>query len=164
MVYKDIKIILQPTKKQEHIFFARAESYARNIKLAYGYVGDLKNVTWQEIRGYLNSMNDEKGVSYIIKQAAFDAQGGVRRSNICFPVRCDAPSHGNKKSRIYSEDLASVKIPSVNGMVQIASVSLVGKNKSFLFEVLNGGKIHGVVEYDGRFWMLSYRLKLQETE
>lgn len=85
-----------------------------------------------------------------------------------FPVRCD--TNDNRLSRVYSNNLVRVKIPSIPNEVKISYKwvrKFIRKNsRQELYELLNCKKQTARVTYDGKYWYLNFTVytNIEEVE
>jgi len=168
-----VKIPLHPNKTQLKEFSNLSYCYHRLGNLAVELLREFKyDMKETGLRNSLNSMLDSLpkcSLGFITtvvakeKVLAFRKHGKVNfhkynKNNKRFPVRCDA--NIPRVSRIYSDDLENIKIPSVSSKVKISYKwrhNLIKKKGiEYLDSILNCKKQTARVTYDGKYWYLVF--------
>lgn len=170
-----VKVPLYPSKEQIQEFDKLSYCYHKLGNIAvellkeYGYA--LKS---QGLRKFLTLRLNElpKGnlgfITTVVSQekvTAYKQHGKVNyhkysKTHKSFPVRCD--ENDNRVSRIYSDDLKTIKIPSIPGKVKISykwQHNMVKKNGvDYLNSLLNYKKQTARVTFDGTYWYLVFSI------
>lgn len=170
---RTLKIPLYPTNEQIKLMNVLSDSYHNLGNLAVECIRDYAISNDKELRDFLVANYFGVNLSFIAtvvareKYFAFKRHGKVnfhkyKSNRKSFPVRCEAKD--NRLSRIYSDDLFSIKIPTIEDKVLI-SRNFVNKYKrrygdDVLFYLLNCKKQTARVIYDGKYWYLLFTTDL----
>lgn len=174
IVTKSAKIPLYPTKEQIELFHNMSFHYHtignKVVEIIKEKICSFKDsAIRRELKDYVEN-NDKYNLSFVItmiikeKLLTFSKHGyKIRFKKFSqtyqrFPVRCD--ENGRRLSRIYSDDLDSIKIPSIFGKVKLSynwvHNYIKKHSREELSILLNGKKQTARVTYDGKYWYLVF--------
>lgn len=178
-VVRAIKVPLYVTEEQINILNDMADNCHRIGNSAVEVIKD-GHIDSSELRKILTNKYGSSvlSLSFVITAVVRDKidsyfkHGGrinfhkYKESRKSFPVRCD--ESGSRLSRIYTDDLQNIKIPSINGKVCI-SKNWINKYRrkygdDYVYSILNSKKQTARVVFDGKYWYLIFTLFLTYPE